>query len=275
MIIPYTAAAPFMQHSNLPEGTVFIAVGAVLAFLGVCVLLWRGLVAWSINRSVKRAAMASMRGGLSEKPSTNWGGSGTGYNPAKGSMYKELGNSMSMEALTASGKPLKSHFKDQDSGRATPPPPPANLFFSPTAQARSNAPQTFSETQASRNSSYLPAGYYAAPSSHIAGGARNTIIGGQLPPYARTSMVEPSPPASPSLRPSSHYNGAASNDYLRASSSRDGLRHSMYAQPSSSSLAVSVGARGSNDGLGGTRAPSAYLDDLFENHTAMASRENI
>jgi hypothetical protein len=52
LVIPFTANAPFMQKSSLPEGTFFIAVGAVLAFLGAGVLLWRLLVAWSINRSV-------------------------------------------------------------------------------------------------------------------------------------------------------------------------------------------------------------------------------
>ncbi|TKA72127.1 hypothetical protein B0A49_04429, partial [Cryomyces minteri] len=43
LVIPYTAGAPFMQKSVLPQGTVFICVGAILGFLGACVLAWRGI----------------------------------------------------------------------------------------------------------------------------------------------------------------------------------------------------------------------------------------
>lgn len=274
MIVPYTAGAPFMQHSDLPQGTVFIAVGAVLAFLGAAVLLWRGLVAWSINRSVKRAALASIRSG-SDKPAKSWAASG-GYNAGKGGLYKDIGGSVSMEALTPTGK--KPHpFRDHDSGRSTPP-PPSGLFFSPTAHAQvrnSTAPPVFNDATGSRNSSYLPAGYYAQPSSHAAGGQRNTTIGGPLPPYARNSAYEQTPPGSPALRPHSNVIGARpSHDNLRPPQSRDGMRNTIYSQPSNSSLTANIGRPGSA-GLAGQRAPSAYLEDLFENSTAMASKEHL
>ncbi|KNG86113.1 hypothetical protein ANOM_004852 [Aspergillus nomiae NRRL 13137] len=45
--VPPLADAPYMQTSDTPEGTVFIAVGAVLGFLGLALLAWRGMVAWS------------------------------------------------------------------------------------------------------------------------------------------------------------------------------------------------------------------------------------
>ncbi|KAK4952067.1 hypothetical protein LTR10_009987 [Elasticomyces elasticus] len=298
LVIPYTAAAPFMQKSKLPEGTVFIAVGACLAFLGACVLLWRGLVAWSINRSVKRAATASMRGSEKNGGST-WGGS-SGYNPVHGGGgYKDMnGSSMSLDALTSAGtkQPGKPHFRDHEIKREST--PPAGLFFSPTAQAGR-------DVQSSRNSSYLPAGYYASPSAQTAGGAGATTIGGSLAPYARHSTVGPSPPASPgppTSRGSASYR-ATSRDGLRAQSrdglraqSRDGLSYgagsarnsyfdgaqqrqghssALYAQPSSSSLMVGIGGtggqqhyqqQGGESGLPGSRAPSAYLEDLFEEH---------
>ncbi|TKA76187.1 hypothetical protein B0A55_03083 [Friedmanniomyces simplex] len=291
LVIPYTAAAPFMQKSKMPEGTVFIAVGACLAFLGACVLLWRGLVAWSINRSVKRSALASIRG--SEKNS-GWGGS-SGYNPVHGNLYKDTnGSSMSLDALTSAGKPVKPHFRDHEIKREST--PPAGLFFSPTAQAGR-------EVQNNRNSSYLPAGYYASPSAQAAGGAGATTIGGSLAPYARHSVAGISPPSSPGPPPTSRSSAtyrATSRDGLRTQSrdglraqSRDGLRgqsrdgygagsarnsylegprqgHSsaLYAQPSSSSLMVGIGGNGyqSGENLAGSRAPSAYLEDLFENH---------
>ncbi|KAK5675891.1 hypothetical protein LTS10_011623 [Elasticomyces elasticus] len=293
LVIPYTAAAPFMQKSKLPEGTVFIAVGACLAFLGACVLLWRGLVAWSINRSVKRAATASMRGSEKNGGST-WGGS-SGYNPVHGGGgYKDMnGSSMSLDALTSAGtkQPGKPHFRDHEIKREST--PPAGLFFSPTAQAGR-------DVQSSRNSSYLPAGYYASPNAQTAGGAGATTIGGSLAPYARHSTVGPSPPASPgppTSRGSTSYRatsrdglrtqsrdglraqsrdglsygaGSARNSYFDGTQQRQGHSSAMYAQPSSSSLMVGIGGtghqQGGDSGLPGSRAPSAYLEDLFEEH---------
>ncbi|KXL48573.1 MAG: hypothetical protein FE78DRAFT_77055 [Acidomyces sp. 'richmondensis'] len=273
LVIPYTANAPFMQKSNLPEGTVFIAVGAVLAFLGACVLLWRGLVAWSINRSVRKTAMASIRGSEKNGGST-WGGS-SGYHPVNGSHYRDYaGSVLSLDHLAGSGKPMKPHFRDSDAKRDST--PPAGLFFSPTASAGLNR-------DANRSSSFLPAGYYASPAAQPAGGAGSTTIGGNyVAPYARHSQVGPSPPGSPGLPPQSRGSTtyrASSRDGLRAPRSRDGYgsarnsymdgtpRHStIYAQPSSSSLMVGTGGAVSSENITGSRAPSAYLEDLFENH---------
>ncbi|KAM0721862.1 hypothetical protein Q7P37_002787 [Cladosporium fusiforme] len=246
MVVPYTANAPFMQHSSLPQGTVFIVVGAVLAFLGACVLFWRALVAWSINRSVKQAAIASVTG--SEKASKNWGGSSTGYNPVKGGLYKDTGSSMSLEALNAAGKPLKS-----DNPRKQP--PPEGLFFSPTAQHRMSdanlGSRPVSQVMGNRSSTYLPAGYYANSSAQAGGGAPASTIGGNLAPYARHSTYD-SPPTTPGLNSSRHLRtgsregmGSSRNSYLDASP-----RH----------------GTGNDSNLPGSRAPSAYLEDLFDNH---------
>jgi hypothetical protein len=263
MVVPYTANAPYMQHSTLPQGTVFIVVGAVLAFLGACVLFWRALVAWSINRSVKQAAIASVTG--SEKASKNGG-----YNPVKGGLYKDAGSSMSLEALNAAGKPLKP-----DTSRKQP--PPDGLFFSPTAHrpmsdAGLGGSRPLSSVMGNRSSTYLPAGYYANTSAQAGGGAGATTIGGNLAPYARNSMYENSPPTTPG------HTSASRNSYLRAGS-RDGLTASrnsyLDAAPRPGYASGSHNARPqSNDGLPGSRAPSAYLEDLFDNHGA-GPRERI
>ncbi|KAF2212936.1 hypothetical protein CERZMDRAFT_117589 [Cercospora zeae-maydis SCOH1-5] len=269
--VPYTANAPFMQKSSMPEGTVFIAVGAVLAFLGACVLAWRGLVAWSINRSVKRAALASIRGG--EKHGA-WGGS-HGYSN-KNAYYKEYeaGSSMSLDHLTASGKTQKPG-KHDDSHRHSSA-PPAGLFFSPTAQASNRAS---SYTVDNRSSAFLPAGYYASPSADApAGGRSSTVIGGShLAPYARNSHMggaSPSPPGSPNpARPGSRSTSNFAGDSrggLRTASrgppSRDGYgggrSSNLYTHPSSSSLAVGQ----SQSDLPGQRAPSAIFDDMLDVH---------
>ncbi|GIZ49373.1 hypothetical protein CKM354_001240300 [Cercospora kikuchii] len=269
--VPYTANAPFMQKSSMPEGTVFIAVGAVLAFLGACVLAWRGLVAWSINRSVKRAALASIRG---EKHGA-WGGS-QGYS-TKSAYYKEYeaGSSMSLDHLTANGKTQKPG-KHDDSHRHSSA-PPAGLFFSPTAQASNRASSYTVDNN--RSSAFLPAGYYASPSADAPAGGRNsTVIGGShLAPYARNSHIggaSPSPPGSPNptlpgSRSTTNFHGdsrAGLRTASRGPPSRDGYgggRGShLYTHPSSSSLAVGQ----SQSDLPGQRAPSAIFDDMLDVH---------
>ena len=282
LVIPFTANAPFMQKSSLPEGTFFIAVGAVLAFFGACVLLWRLLVAWSINRSVKRTAAASMQ--LNEKRTGSgpyWRStSNSGYNRVstngRGSFYKDIGAStVSLDNLTSAGKTTKPHFRDSvaerhtSSGNA----PPSNLFFSPTAQAAQSRDSTH------RNSGYMPSGYYASPAAaQAAGGYPSTTIGGLAPGHshsnrysAMSAQSRDSPPPSPGLPPQSRGSTLAprSRDGLGPRApSRDGLRSNrnstlLYEQPSSSSLMV--GGNSVSD-LASTRAPSAYLEELFDNH---------
>lgn len=262
----------------MPEGTVFIAVGAVLAFMGACVLLWRGLVAWSITRSVKRAAMASIRG--HDKVGAPGWSSGAVYGAGKHVYNKEYdnGSSMSLDALTSAGKPIKQFKEDHDKRQSSA--PPQGLFFSPTAHASNRASSAAFDN---RSSTYLPAGYYAAPAEGAAGN-RASAVGSSLAPYARHGAVAtPSPPHTP--RATSGYygsrDGLRQNDALRASSrdsagaalSRDGYgneRNSfMYQQPSSSSLAVGTGGYHSTERLSGQRAPSAVLDDMFQNHGRM------
>ncbi|KAL9133946.1 MAG: hypothetical protein Q9175_004876 [Cornicularia normoerica] len=234
--VPPTADAPFMQKSSLPDGTVFICVGAALGFIGVLVLAWRGLVAWSLHRSVKRAAIAqsSKYSRVGDPRANNGKSTGPYFSPGPGP-------TMSLDHLAASGK----------AGGKTPSSAHGSLFFSPTAG-------TGMQTPGNRGSSYLPAGYYAAGNSAPGGGSGMTHVGGggiglsNLAPqnhrYSRARSTGPSPPGSPSLPPS---RGA---DSTLARLSTAGL--TMHA--SNSNLNLSAPPQG--------RAPSAYLEDLFENH---------
>jgi hypothetical protein len=272
-----------MQKSSLPEGTFFIAVGATLAFLGACVLLWRLLVAWSINRSVRRTAAASMQLNEKSQSGSYWRSTSNNKNNrynrvspggGKGSLYKDVGgySNVSLDNLTAAGKTSKPHYRDSVTERHTSAhstAPPTNLFFSPTAQAAHRDPSH-------RNSGYMPSGFYASPAAAQAGGGGLAPghTHGQSNRYSGVSAQSgPSPPPSPSLPPQSRGSTLAprdnsSRDGLRAPPSRDGLsstRNSayMYAQPSSSSLFM--GGSSVSD-LPGSRAPSAYLEELFDNH---------
>ncbi|KAI9754207.1 MAG: RNA-binding protein lsm5 [Chaenotheca gracillima] len=244
--VPPTAKAPFMQHSNLPEGTVFIAVGGALAFLAVCVLAWRGLVAWSLHRSVKRAAMQQ---NISDQK--------TFYRPPGGKLYSSTaGSTLSIDRLAFGGRgntaansqPQRSHTPNE------------SLFFSPTANRGSVAGL---DNAGNRQSGYLPAGYYAAGNSAPGGGNEPRPqsgmtqlgsgimnIGPKSQGYTRAQSMGPSPPGSPGLRPTSQ-----GGDSLYS-----GVPHSTTGAVLSSSSSVNLNAPPQG------RAPSAYLEDLLETH---------
>ncbi|KAF1953962.1 hypothetical protein CC80DRAFT_418906 [Byssothecium circinans] len=272
--VPDTAAAPYMQKSSLPDGTVFICVGALLAFLGAAVLAWRGLVAWSLHRSVKRAAMAQNMADLKAMSAVPG---------KKRGMYNVVGASstMSLDHLAAAPTGTSRPPKPFASTNTSTPPKSTSLFFSPTAGGSTG----LRDSVVNRSSTYLPAGYYAAGNAQPAQGSPLTHVGGNHPGHLSTYSVHSpgnrfstrsgvSPPVSPSLPPSRGYD--------RAPPSRDGM--SIYNRNSVATLGVPSQQRGvyqnennsnpsqlSLNAPGGTnvpggRAPSAYLEDLFENH---------
>lgn len=222
--VPPTSKAPYMQHSNLPEGTVFIAVGAALGFFAFVIIAWRGLVAWSINRSVRRSAT---------KGYTTVGDSSYDQSDKrKSGLYSSvapMGSTMSLEQLVSSNRTGTAGTKASREN--------SNLFFSPTAGAGMPSPSN-------RNSGYLPSGYYASTTAAPGGGTGSTMLGepgdrgSKLRPhsgiYASPRHLDPSPPGSPDVRPST-----------AGLSTRD----------SRSSLNLSTTT--------GNRAPSTYLDDLM------------
>lgn len=236
--VPPTQNAPFMKHSNLPEGTVFIIVGAALGFFGLSVLVWRGLVAWSLKRSVQRAAM--QQNVVDSKPLLR---------PNKGGFYNTRpGSTLSLDHLTPSGRPVPGGGKN--------PTPNSSLFFSPTAR-----PGSVLDAPGNRTSAYLPAGYYAAgnsapggaagvthaPGGSISGGIGLSNLGPQSQGYsrARTSMAV-SPPGSPALSP------------MRPEYARRSSQPLVNSNLSTSSLNLNQNQAPQ------VRAPSAYLEDLFD-----------
>ena len=279
MIVPYTADAPFMQKATLPEGTVFIAVGAILGFLGFCVVAWRGMVAYAINQSVKKAALASVMAS-----DTKGGWPANPFKPS-GGFYKQApdGSSMSLDALTSAGRQMTGVRDKPRVSRNVAPSNGSGLFFSPTASATTGDRVVSGMGMGipgNRSSNYLPAGYYASPSAQAAGGAQTTTLGSLSPLQARAergrsmiSLDQASPPVSPG--PHARRQGAR-NSSLAPIGSRDSSRvpsrptsnllhpSGLHSQPSNSSLLVGNGH--GEDGLPGSRAPSAYLEDLFENH---------
>ncbi|CAI7593765.1 unnamed protein product [Penicillium glandicola] len=193
--IPPTANAPYMKESNAPEGTVFIAVGAALGLIGLTLLAWRAMVAWSVNRSVRRAAVMHaseskrLLRGSRKKRSTPYTAA-----PVVDVSLDKLG-----AATRASYKP--NRVPSTSSG----------LFFSPTAGGPTGSHASLNATGSTGNraSTYLPAGYYAAASGS------NPAPGGE-PPYSPTAGL-----SSPSLPPAGvhHDSHNQRQSYVGASTS--------------------------------------------------------
>ena len=222
--VPPTSKAPYMQHSTLPEGTVFIAVGAALGLVALVIIAWRGLVAWSINRSVRRSATK----GYSAVADSSY----DRRDKKKSALYSTaapMGSTMSLEKLVSSSRTGTAGSKG--------PRESTSLFFSPTAGAGMHTPSN-------RNSGYLPSGYYTSSTAAPGGGASTTTIGGpgdrgsKLRPqsgvHSSPRYPDPSPPGSPDVRPSTA--GLSAGD-------------------SRSSLNLTINTA--------NRAPSTYLDDLM------------
>lgn len=230
--VPDTRNAPFMHQSTLPQGTFFIIVGSILAFIGVAVLVWRAVVACLLHRSVKRAALAQHL--ANDKAGIP--GAGMASNPGPFYKYSDQNSAGSLGAINASaGRGVRRTTRGPIPSST---PSQTNLFFSPTAPGGTQA--------GNRSSTFLPSGFYAAGQG-AAQGSRQSI-------HNSISMSD--------LRPDSRGMGRPDSRGLARPESR-GL-----GRPAESpGLAVrpeqrrniSTGSAGM-----GQRAPSMFLDDLLD-----------
>ncbi|KAI1864809.1 hypothetical protein JX265_004183 [Neoarthrinium moseri] len=184
--VPPTNDAPFMQKSSMPEGTVFIAVGAIMGAFGVAILIWRAVVACLLHRSVKRAALAQhMANDKMAIPGA----------PPAAPFYKYTDHESqgSLGAAAAAGGRGVRRTQRGPIPSATP--SQTNLFFSPTAANTGNG--------GNRSSTFLPSGFYAAGQGAPQQGHDHAISLTNLRPesrgFARHSVH--SPPESPGLTP--------------------------------------------------------------------------
>lgn len=180
--VPPTDNAPFMKPNKVPEGTFFIAVGAVLGAFGAAILLWRAVVAWQLHRSVKRAALAQQMS--NDKLS---------YATPAAPFYKytDRGSSPSL-ANASTGRGVRRTTRGPIPSST---PSQTNLFFSPTAPGANSA--------SNRESRFLPSGFYAAGAANQQQNHTHSISLTNLRPDSRghARAVGPSPPDSPSLAP--------------------------------------------------------------------------
>jgi hypothetical protein len=233
---PPVQNAPFMNRSTLPNGTVFIAVGAILGLFGAAILLWRGIVAYLLKRSVEKAAIAQHT--TNDKLAASF--------PAPpDTFYKYTDESSpSLTAGLVTGRGQRRTTRGPIPSQT---PSATNLFFSPTAAGGAAG----SLNSASRNSSFLPSGFYAATSAAPAGagaaqGHGQSISLSNLNPASAGNRgshvpVRQTPPDSPELAPRTtppHAPPGRANNF------------------STSSISLNRPPSG--------RAPSAYLDDLLD-----------
>jgi hypothetical protein len=187
--VPPTVDAPFMQRSSLPEGTVFICVGAILGAFGAAILVWRGIVACLLHRSVERAALAQQS--ANEKATFP-------APPAPFYKYTDRESSVSLAGAPAGRGTRRTNRGPIPSAT----PSQSNLFFSPTAPSLGGA--------GNRDSRFLPSGFYAAGTSSpsqgqiYAGSVTNLNLRPDsrgLGAQSRNTMRDPSPPDSPQFGP--------------------------------------------------------------------------
>ena len=181
--VPPTVNAPFMQRSSLPNGTVFIAVGAILGTFGLAILVWRAIVACLLHRSVERAALAQHT--ATEK---------SAFLAPPAAFYKN-NERESSPSLGAGARGVRRTNRGPTPSAT---PSQSNLFFSPTAAGSSSL--------TGRDSRYMPSGFYAAGQSPSPAHGHSISLtnlrpdsrGGQL---SRNTMREPSPDGSPQFIP--------------------------------------------------------------------------
>ncbi|KAB5563097.1 hypothetical protein GE09DRAFT_1056818 [Coniochaeta sp. 2T2.1] len=233
---PPVQNAPFMNRSTLPDGTVFIAVGAILGLFGVAILLWRGIVAYLLKRSVEKAAMAQH---------TTHDKAAASFPAPPDTFYKYTDDSSpSLAAAGLMGAGGRGQRRTTRGPIPSQTPSTTNLFFSPTAAGATGPGGNMNN--GSRNSSFLPSGFYAATSASPAAGqghGHSISLSNLNPATSRHSHVplRQSPPDSPELAPRNtppHGHPGRANNF------------------STSSISLNRPPSG--------RAPSAFLDDLLD-----------
>ncbi|KAK1760835.1 vacuolar membrane protein [Echria macrotheca] len=198
--VPPTQNAPFMNHSTLPDGTVFICVGAILGAFGAAILAWRGIVACLLHRSVERATLAQhaandkLPGAPSqfykflERDPSPVGGSSPGGGGGAGAIAGRI------------------HRKSHRGPTPSATPSQTNLFFSPTAGPGGG---TGMASSSNRDSRFLPSGFYASAAPMPGHATGNSISLSTLRPSSRGGRMDPSPPHSPMVAPGRNFSASS------------------------------------------------------------------
>lgn len=283
MGIPDNKYNPYLEDSNLPDGTVFIAVGAIIAGVALAVLLWILVMAMLKRRRAKNnfeyamavSSSAAAAAAAAAAANTKRGSKNKYRDDAEDDDgFSAVGDNEDIEATagTPAGSrfrnPLRSHARDSQKIQSM---MQAGLFVSPTAEALNSA-------RGGGRDSIGGGGGLDSLTSSLGGGVG---IAGAFGP-ARTSVYAPTSRSFQHTRTRSSSGsgsgggGATSSLYLvppsqnqggghsRRSSSAFSLMPASAAGPGSTRMSfLSVGRSEMGDRPATVRAPSAYLDDFL------------
>lgn len=248
--VPPTQNAPFMQVSTLPDGTVFICVGAVLGAFALALLLWRAIIACLLHRSVEKAAMAQHIGSNDK----------TAFPAPPAPFYKYTDQDSSQNVNSGRGV-RRTTRGPVPSGT----PSQTNLFFSPTAGAgnrdsvhRDNGNRDSSYRDSSyRDSRFLPAGFYAAGASspHNVDGHSH----GHSHSHSQSQSISMT-----NLRPDSRGHPRAVSSHSPPESPGFAPQRTPLHRNNMSTSSINL-----NTPPQGGRAPSAFLEDLLGENQEM------
>lgn len=249
--VPSNSNNPFMRQSSLPEGTVFIAVGAILGGIVVAIFAWHIALAFIHKRNLKKFTstnqvytapfMDESKDFYSDTPGTAGAGTFGGH------AYR-AGGTNRKSLVPGAGKDTENSASERTRSMIN-----SGLFFSPTAEVMNSvnhANQTNDSLTSSistagvgiatnarssvpRASVYMPAGYYGGSQ----GGAPSMMSGGRSVRHmsmTNASMTGGPPPGGAGGRPGS----SARMSHLNVGGGGPEVRESV-------------------------RAPSAYLDDFL------------
>lgn len=238
--VPPTADAPFMKHSSLPDGAVFIVVGAIMGAFGAAILIWRAVIAYLLHRSIARAALAqhlandkAPYASASTVPLYKYSDHDSSLHLGGAGLGGGLGGAAAGRGVRRTNRgPTPSATPSQ-----------TNLFFSPTAPGAAGGANN-------RDSRLLPSGFYAAGAG-VPGGAPHAH--GHSHSHGQSiSMTNMS-----SMRPDSFVNTRPTGGPSPPDSPNYGPLRAV-GNPNMSGSSVSLNRPPSG------RAPSAFLDDLLD-----------
>ncbi|KAG5359947.1 hypothetical protein CJU90_5793 [Yarrowia sp. C11] len=236
-VIPYTENNPYVNTSKYPEGTVFICVGSILGGLTLLVMAWRFGVAWHMKKQIKKANAAEplMAAYHNKNPRPKRKFDHKSLFPTENPFGEHA--ELSMDNLSPQGKSMS---KSQAASMAA---HKSSLFFSPTAEVM-NAQKNAGMGEMQPQPGYHP------------GSSANSFMGFTNSGNRSTAYL-----------PSGYYGPQAGQSNSMTSQSRASMRGSMLAPSMAGGRANSLRPMSQMDGqggLGGVRAPSAFLDDMLK-----------
>ena len=289
VVIPQNAGNPFLQTSSFPEGTVFIIVGSCLAGVALMLIASRAIYIWCLHRETKKRRKNVKYSEMEQRPYTATNGNPS-TTPFSG------GNNISLDYLrpgdrssrvsTFSSRPSTarpstarpSTARPQTSSNLRPVSTGANplssssvQFYSPSAHPGGTTAAVLG-TQSSRDSAYLPAGYYLREPASNSNNTTATASQMYNTPTTNSTFLYSDPTATPITRlsrtPTANSTSTTGNGRpATANSSGGGRPISGYSigQQGYSQSRRAPSSHGESETYAGDRRnkPTQFLDDLL------------